>query len=72
MKKSNLNVITLIGLIVMTSFSSCNPSEDETTPTPASQTNFLQSHVGQLNAVDLGVFTQPTFGKPFKFYKYDQ
>lgn len=63
MKKSTFKAIALIGLGVMTGLSSCKEDDEEDLITPVTQpaaTNFLESQVDKLGAVDLGSFTQPT------------
>jgi len=62
MKNTTCKAIALIGLGVITGLTSCKEDEDDKIVplAPPSPTNFLESRVDQLGAVDLGTFTKPT------------
>jgi|GEM_PF-1524967 len=61
MKKSTFKAITLIGLGLVTSLSSCtDDEEDALTPVIPVADNFTASQVDKLGAIDLGTFVQPT------------
>ncbi len=61
MKKSTFKAISLIGLGLVTSLSSCtDDEEDAITPVTAVVDNFTASQVEKLSSINLGTFVQPT------------